>query len=296
MEFLRQRAVPGVEEVVGGVYRRSLALPGGAGVVELAPEGGFVRACFWLEDERDVDVAVRRVRGLLDLDTDPAQIADALRRDALIGPLVTRSPGRRVPGHVDPHELAVRAVLGQQVSLGTAAALAARLARDYGAKLARPRGGVTRLFPSAARFAADDPERLPLPGTRRRALLAITRALASGELRLDGDADRRETRRRLLALPGIGAWTTEYIAMRALGDRDAFLAADLGVRRAFARLGLVDDARSVVEVAERWRPYRAYAMVHLWAELGAPARAGAAASERAYDGRSSPACDPLRSA
>ena len=272
MAFLGQRAVSGVEEVVGGVYRRSLALPGGAGVLELALDDGFIRARFWLEDEGDVDVAVRGVRGLLDLDTDPMEVADALGRDPLIGPLVAGSPGRRVPGHVDPHELAVRAVLGQQVSLGAAAGLAARLAREYGAKLARPRAGVTRLFPSAATLAAVDPERLPLPGTRRRALIALTRALASGELRFDGEADRRETRRRLLALTGIGAWTTEYIAMRALGDRDAFLPTDLGVRRAFARLGLADDSRSVAEVAERWRPYRAYAMVHLWAELGAPVR------------------------
>ncbi|MBV8955198.1 MAG: DNA-3-methyladenine glycosylase 2 family protein [Solirubrobacterales bacterium] len=268
MKFLGQRAVPAVEEVVGGAYRRSLALPGGAGVLELAPEDGYVHARFWLEDEGDVEVALERARALLDLDADPEAVAAVLGRDQLIGPLVARSPGRRVPGHVDPHELAVRAVLGQQVSLAAANTLASRLVREYGATLARPRGGVTRLFPSAATLAAVKPEHLPMPATRRRAVLTLARSLASGELRLEADTDPREARRRLLALPGVGAWTAEYIAMRALRDADAFMAGDLGVRRALVRLGVADRARAITEAAERWRPYRAYGMVHLWSALG----------------------------
>jgi len=268
LAFLGQRTAPGAEEVVGGVYRRSLALPGGAGVFELAPEDGYVHARFWLEDEGDVEVALERARALLDLDADPEAVAAVLGRDQLIGPLVARSPGRRVPGHVDPHELAVRAVLGQQVSLAAANTLASRLVREYGATLARPRGGVTRLFPSAATLAAVKPEHLPMPATRRRAVLTLARSLASGELRLEADTDPREARRRLLALPGVGAWTAEYIAMRALRDADAFMAGDLGVRRALVRLGVADRARAITEAAERWRPYRAYGMVHLWSALG----------------------------
>jgi AraC family transcriptional regulator of adaptative response / DNA-3-methyladenine glycosylase II len=271
VDFLARRRVPGVEQVTGGAYRRSLRLPHAAGIVELAPADGHVRARFWLEDLRDLGAAVQRCRALLDLDSDPHAVAEALGADALLGPLVRAAPGRRVPGHVDGHELAVRAVLGQQVSVAGAATLAGRLVAELGEPLATPLGMVTHLFPSADALAAADPATLAMPATRARALLALAAALASGELVLDAGADRDQARSRLLALPGVGPWTVEYVAMRALRDPDAFLPTDLGVRHALERLG--QDARPAAAeaLAERWRPYRAYALQHLWAQLADPA-------------------------
>jgi len=277
VDFLARRGVPGVEQVCDGAYRRSLRLPHAEGVVELKPADGHVCARFWLADLRDLGPAVRRSRALLDLDSDPQAVAEALGADALLGPLVRAAPGRRVPGHVDGHELAIRAVLGQQVSLSGAATLAARLVAELGEPLARPLGMVTHLFPSAAALADIAPERLAMPAARAHALRSLSRALAREELVLDGGADREDARRALLALPGIGPWTAAYVAMRALRDPDAFLPTDLGVRRALERLG--HDARpaAAAALAERWRPYRAYALQHLWASLSAPPQLRAAA-------------------
>jgi AraC family transcriptional regulator of adaptative response / DNA-3-methyladenine glycosylase II len=262
--FLGRRAVPGVEEVDDGAYRRSLRLPIGAGVMELRPVDGHVRARFWLDDLRDLAAAIQRSRTLLDLDSDPHAVDEALGADALLSPLVRAAPGRRVAGHVDGPELAVRAVLGQQVSLAGATTLAGRLVAAQGEPLDRPLGGVTRLFPSAAALAQADPERLAMPVSRRRALIGLAAALARGELSLDAGVDRDEARRRLLALPGIGPWTAAYVAMRALRDPDAFLPSDLGVRRALERLGRDGSPGAAGRLAESWRPYRAYAVQHLW--------------------------------
>jgi AraC family transcriptional regulator of adaptative response / DNA-3-methyladenine glycosylase II len=265
LAFLAKRVVPGVEEAGDGSYRRSLRLPYGAGIVELQPTGGHVRACFWLSDLRDLGAAVERSRALLDLDSDPQAVCDALNADSLLSPLLRKAPGRRVPGHVDAHELAIRAVLGQQVSLAGAATLAGRLTTDLGEPLEHPIGTVTHLFPSAEAFAEARPTGFPMPESRRRALLSLAGALARGELVLDHGADREEARRRLLALPGMGPWTVEYVAMRALRDPDAFLATDLGLKRALERLGQDGTPAAAERLAERWRPYRAYAQQHLWA-------------------------------
>jgi AraC family transcriptional regulator of adaptative response / DNA-3-methyladenine glycosylase II len=181
--------------------------------------------------------------------------------------VVRGAPGRRVPGHVDAHELAIRAVLGQQVSLAGAATLASRLAADYGEPLERPMGAVTHVFPTAGVLAELDPARLAMPAARARALLALATALEYGELVLDPGADREVARERLLALPGIGPWTADYIAMRALRDPDAFLSTDLGVRHALERLGHDGRPANALRLAESWRPYRAYALQHLWGSL-----------------------------
>jgi AraC family transcriptional regulator of adaptative response / DNA-3-methyladenine glycosylase II len=269
--FLGARAVPGVEEQVGGAYRRSLSLPHGAGVVELRPAQRHVQACFWLQELSDLGAAMQRCRALLDLDADPQAVVESLHRDDLLGPLVRVAPGRRVPGHVDAHELALRAVLGQQVSLAGARTLAGRLVTAFGTALERPIGGVTHTFPRAAAIADADPRELAMPAARARALTGLSAALAGGELQLDAGADRQSTRIRLLGLPGIGEWTADYIALRALRDPDAFLPGDLGVRRALERLGRDGRPRAAAQLAERWRPYRAYAVQHLWALLaGAP--------------------------
>lgn len=265
--FLGARAVRGVEDVVDGTYRRSLRLPHGAGVAALRPANGHVDARLWLDDVRDLGTAIERCRRLLDLDSDPIAIADRLGGDAVLGALVRRSPGRRVAGHVDGDELAVRAVLGQQVSLAGAATLAARLVVAHGEPLARPTGAVTHVFPTAEALATADLSDVGMPGSRRRALRALAESLASGELSLDAGADREEARRRLLALPGIGPWTAGYVAMRALRDPDAFLPQDLGVRHALDRLGQDGRPGPAARLAERWRPYRAYALQHLWGSL-----------------------------
>ncbi len=268
--FLARRVVPGVEEVVDGAYRRSLRLPRGDGVVELSRGGSHVRARFWLEDLRDLAAAMQRSRALLDLDSDPRAVRERLGGDPLLGPLVGATPGLRVPGHVDGDELAVRAVLGQQVSLAGAATLAARLVAAQGRPLARPLGAVTHVFPPASVLAQVDPASLAMPRSRQRALLGLAGALAAGELVLDVGADRETARERLLALPGIGPWTADYIAMRALRDPDAFLPGDLGVRHALERLGCDEAPAAAERIAERWRPYRAYALQHLWASLELP--------------------------
>jgi len=270
--FLGLRAVVGVEQAIDGAFRRSLSLPHGTGVVELRPLDGHVQARYWLADLRDLAAAMQRSKTLLDLDSDPQAVAEALGADALLGPLVRADPGRRVPGHVDGHELAVRAVLGQQVSLAGAATLAARLVSAYGRPLERPLGSVTHVFPSAEALAGADPERLAMPAGRRRTLLALAAALARGEIVLDAGVDRGEARGRLLALPGVGPWTADYIAMRALRDPDAFLASDLGVRHALEQLGQDGRPAAAERLAERWRPYRAYAVQHLWAQLAASRR------------------------
>ena len=269
--FLAKRAVPGVEEVVNGTYRRSVLRPHGAGMLELRPSDRHVLARLRLDDLRDLAAAIQRSRVLLDLDSDPQTVAEALGRDRVLEELVATSPGRRVGGSVDSHELAVRAVLGQQVSLRAAASLARRLVLGYGEVLERPLGSVTHLFPGAGALAEAAFDGALMPAARRRALVALASALRSGELTVDAGADRAEARRRLLAVPGIGPWTAEYVAMRAMRDPDAFLPTDLGVRRGLSMLGLPSDPASAATLAERWRPYRSYAVQHLWASLGGAA-------------------------
>jgi AraC family transcriptional regulator of adaptative response / DNA-3-methyladenine glycosylase II len=267
--FLARRAVAGVEEVLDGVYRRSLRLPRGPAVLELAPGAGSVEARFWLEDRRDLPAAVERSRALLDLDADPHAVTAALGADPVLGALVHRSPGRRVPGHVDGDELAVRAVLGQQISVAAATTLAARLVAAYGEPLERPVGSVTHLFPTSQALAGIDPVALAMPAARRRAVLGLVAALSRGDVKLSTCTDRARTEQALLALPGIGPWTASYIAMRGLGDADAFLPTDLGVRRGLEALGHDGRPAAAAAIAERWRPYRAYAVQHLWAAAAA---------------------------
>jgi AraC family transcriptional regulator of adaptative response / DNA-3-methyladenine glycosylase II len=243
-DFLAARAVPGVEDASTGVYRRTVRLAHGAAVIEL---NAVVRA-----DPRDRDAAERAVRRLAG--ADPAAADAHLARDPLLGPLVARRPGLRMPGTVDGGELAVRAVLGQQISVAAARTLAGRLVAMAGEPLAEPSGALTHLWPRPEAIAAVA-DRMPMPRSRQRTLAALAAALADG-LRLEPGADARAA---LLELPGIGPWTAEYVAMRALGDPDAWLPTDLGVRRGLERLGVGEEA------AEAWRPYRAHAVRHLWA-------------------------------
>lgn len=255
-------AVPGVEEWRDGAYRRTLRLPHGSGVVALAPAADHVRCTLALQDMRDLSVAIARCRRLLDLNADPVAVDALLAEDPVLAPMVAKAPGRRVPRTVDGHELALRVVLGQQVSTAAARTHAARLVVALGDPVADDT--LTHLFPTAQQVTEIDPASLALPKARRTALLGLARALAQGRVDLDPGADRADARAQLDALPGIGSWTVETIAMRALGDPDAFLPTDLGVA-SLARAAGLPAGKGLVAHAERWRPWRAYAVQHLWA-------------------------------
>ncbi|MFI9586828.1 AlkA N-terminal domain-containing protein [Streptomyces sp. NPDC052236] len=250
-DHLGSRALAGIEELVGvrgsRVYRRTLRLPGGPGIAEVGEQpgaGGWLECRLHLTDLRDLTTATQRMRRLFDLDADPCAVAERLRTDPALAPLVAARPGLRAPGSADPHELAVRAVLGEGLPLQEGRQLGDALVAAYGEPLPAPSGGLTHLFPQAETLAGLE------PATARRATLrTLAAALAAGAVTLDPGADRDETERQLLALPGIGPWAAGYIRMRALGDPDVYLAED-GAARADA---------------EGWRPWRTYAMHHLWA-------------------------------
>ncbi|MFJ3204944.1 AlkA N-terminal domain-containing protein [Streptomyces sp. NPDC086989] len=264
---LAATAVPGVEEWRSGAYRRTLRLPYGTGVVALSPRADHIGCQLALTDLRDLTLAISRCRWMLDLDADPEAVDEQLRSDPLLAPLVDKAPGRRVPRTVDAAEFAVRAVLGQQVSTAAARTHAARLVTAYGERVADPdpEGGLTHLFPSVQALAGLDPQSLALPASRRATLTTLVGALADGSLPLGIDSDWEAARAQLNALPGFGPWTTEVIAMRALGDPDAFLPSDLGVRRAAKGLGLPSTPAALTARAAGWRPWRAYAVQYLWA-------------------------------
>ena len=327
--FLAARAIPGVEVAAADRYARTISLPHGNGVLSLrlVPGSNWVDCSLALSDLRDLTAAVQRCRRLLDLDADPAAISGFFAGDPVLGPLAAGSPGRRAVGAVDGNEIAIRAVLGQQVSVAAARRLGARLAAlcgtplpasavaagvdvlaepDVAARLDGPAGldvaagldglagpgghqvtagaapergggspggtGLTHVFPDAGSIAALDPTVLPMPLSRARAVVTLAAALASGDISLDPGADRDEVSARLLALPGIGPWTAGYIRMRALSDPDMFLPEDVGVLRALAPLaggGPVTPAAALA-MAEDWRPWRSYAVHHLWATLEPP--------------------------
>ncbi|MGW2053308.1 AlkA N-terminal domain-containing protein [Streptomyces sp. NPDC001840] len=258
-------AVPGVEEWRDGAYRRTLSLPYGHGIVALSPRPDHIACRLSLTDPRDLTLAISSCRRMLDLDADPVAVDEQLRADPQLAPLVDKAPGRRVPRTVDAAEFAVRAVLGQQVSTAAARTHAARLVTAHGVPVDDPEGGLTHLFPAPEALAGLDPEALALPRTRRTTLTTLVAALADGSLRLGTDSDWERAREQLTALPGFGPWTVEAIAMRALGDPDAFLPTDLGVRRAAGRLGLPSTPAALTKRAAAWRPWRAYAVQYLWA-------------------------------
>ncbi|WP_437075379.1 AlkA N-terminal domain-containing protein [Streptomyces sp. enrichment culture] len=262
---LAATAVPGVEEWRDGSYRRTLRLPYGHGIVALSPQPDHIACRLTLTDLRDLTVAISRCRRLLDLDADPAAVDEQLRTDPLLAPLVDKAPGRRVPRTVDEAEFAVRAVLGQQVSTAAARTHAARLVAAYGDRIDDPEGGLTHLFPTPEALAAVDPESLAMPRTRRTTFTTLVDRLADGTLHLGPDSDWAQTRARLLELPGFGPWTVDVIALRALGDPDAFLPTDLGIRRAARELGLPSTPAALTARAAAWRPWRAYAVQYLWA-------------------------------
>ncbi len=263
--FLGSRAIAGCEAVEGRTYVRAIRTPTGSlALVEVQLDPSEAFATVRVRGDGTTASVERDVRRLLDLDADPVAIDATLGADPVLRPLVRSAPGTRVPGAVDGFEIAVRAIVGQQVSVAGARTTLGRIAERFGEPVPEPLGSVVRAFPTPARLAEAPRDGLGMPGARADAIVEVARAVERGELDLSGSADLRATREQLLAIRGVGAWTVEYVAMRALGDRDAFPVTDLGVRRGFRRLGLPDDARSMLEHAERWRPWRAYAVIHLW--------------------------------
>ena len=288
LDFLALRALPGVEEVRDGTYRRGLRLPHGAGEAALTPADGHVAATLRLADMRDLAPAVARCRRLLDLDADPVAIDETLAQDPALAPAVATEPGIRLPRAVDGFEMALRAIIGQQVSVRAARTTLTRLLQattpatdsvdhevDGDVDLQNDRqlhdqreqgGGLVglRAFPSAEEMLRLPDEAFGMPGVRRETIRGLARAVADGELDLDPGGDRDEVVRRLTGLPGIGAWTAGYVAMRALGDPDVLLPTDLAVRRGATALGLPDDPKTLDPYADRWRPWRSYAVIRLW--------------------------------
>jgi AraC family transcriptional regulator of adaptative response / DNA-3-methyladenine glycosylase II len=252
LAFLAARAIDGVEEVVDGTYRRVLALPGGEAIAALTPRADGVEAAFTLADPADEPHAIARARALFDLDADPQAVTDALGADPVLGPLVRARPGLRVPGAASGFEVAVRAVLGQQITVAAARTLAGRITARLATPLALGDATLTHRFPAPAELAAAPDDAFPMPRSRARAL----RELAAADPPLAAPADAAA----LTELWGIGPWTAGYVALR-LGDPDVFLPGDVAVRTSLTQLGLkVDDAA-------RWAPFRSQAVLRLWANL-----------------------------
>jgi len=270
LAFLTYRAIPHVERVVDGAYVRTLCVNGETGVVRVAKgPGDDLAVTLWFARVQVWPAVIAKIRRVFDLAADPDLIGRRLSEDPELAPMVALRPGLRAPGAWDGFELAVRAVLGQQITVVGARNIAGRLAESYGVPVdleAARAFGLTRLFPSAAALAALDPEALPMPRARGRGLIAMA-GLAAGDPDLFGPRRSLEDAvERLVALPGIGPWTAQYIAMRALREPDAFPHADLGLMRALEDdQGRRPSPNELLARAEPWRPWRAYAASHLWA-------------------------------
>ena len=267
LDYLGFRAFRGVEEVADGVYRRTVRAPSGPAVLELGPvRDGHVVARVSRVEPGELSPIVAAARRMLDLDADPAVIDADLAAGARLADGVRRLPGLRLTGAFDPFELAVRAILGQQVSVRGATTLAGRLVERFGDSLPAPDGSLTHLFPTPASLAGAPVESIGMPRARGEAIRSLARAVVDG-LDLGPGADPAALRAGLVALPGIGPWTAEYVAMRAAGDPDAFPASDLGLRIALGN-GRPATAAEVARSGETWRPWRSYAAMRLWESLG----------------------------
>lgn len=274
--WLDSHAVPGVESVVDGWYRRALRLPSGPGVIEVdlnsldRSNRPGLDARFRLAALGDLQTAIQRTRRVFDLDADPARIDADLSSDADLAALVALRSGMRAPGDADGFEAALRAIVHQQVSVAAARTTLGRIAERHGSALGESVApsaddGIVRLLPAAEALAAVEPESLGMPRARARSLVALAAAVAEGDIDLSPLADRDETAERLLALPGIGPWTASIVRLRGLGDPDVFVSSDLAVRRVAAALGMASTDRELDARAAAWSPWRSYALHHLWA-------------------------------
>jgi AraC family transcriptional regulator of adaptative response / DNA-3-methyladenine glycosylase II len=269
LAFLGPRAIPGVESVDDDRYRRSIEVGGVRTAIEVRHRPGDRQLELRILAPLPPDLlrVVGRTRLTFDVDSDPVRIARHLSRDRRLSSLVQRAPGLRLPGAWDPFELAVRAILGQQVSVRAASTLAGRLAARFGTAVKTPFADLTHCFPSPASLGDADLSGIGIPTARAETIRRVAGAVATGLLVLDGSRASGETVAALRRLRGIGDWTAQYIAMRALGEPDAFLKDDLGVRKALTKNGEPPSPGTIVRLAEAWRPYRAYGVLHLWRSL-----------------------------
>jgi AraC family transcriptional regulator of adaptative response / DNA-3-methyladenine glycosylase II len=269
LDFLRPRALPGLEVVDERSYARAFGPPDAPGWLRVSPWPGdehALRLELCCRSSTRIQALVTRVRRMFDLDAEPRTIASALAADPSLRPLVDRAPGLRLPGGWDGFEIAVRAVLGQQVSVAAACTLAARVTERHGHRLETPPApGLERLFPTPEGLAEADLSGLGLTERRAETVRGVARALLDGRVDLRPERTLDDHVARWSALAGIGPWTAHYLALRALGQADAFPAADLVLRRVAAGAGSPPlSAGALAERAERWRPWRAYAVIHLW--------------------------------
>ncbi|MCE8016478.1 DNA-3-methyladenine glycosylase 2 family protein [Halomonas sp. MCCC 1A17488] len=267
LAFLARRTIPGLERIDSEGYHRIFRLGGALGRVTVrhAPEENALRASVRLSSREALPEVGERLRRLFDLEADPVAIGRKLSRDATLAPLVAQRPGLRVPGGWDSFEVAVRAILGQQVSVDAATRLAGRLVERLGERLEGQAGvGLERLFPAPERFTFDEIKALGMPGARATALVRLADTYREQPRLFERRQDLDETVAHLCALPGIGEWTAHYIAMRGLQESDAFLPRDVALQRALAQQGRRPTPRELLARAEAWRPWRAYAVMHLW--------------------------------
>jgi AraC family transcriptional regulator of adaptative response / DNA-3-methyladenine glycosylase II len=263
-DFLARRSVPGIERVDERGYARTVATEDGHGLICVRPADGedALELRVWNTTPATLLQVTSSVRRIFDLAADPSKIALAFGSDPLLGPLVKRRPGLRIPGAWDPFECAVRAILGQQVNVSTERTLVRRLAARCGRPIPSSKDGFTHLFPTPSDLASANLDGLGLTRVRIDALRALAVAIASGNFSFAGSTE--EICEALAALTGIGTWTAQYVALRALCEPDAFPASDLALRRAAARNGTPLSVRALFETAEAWRPWRGYAAMHLW--------------------------------
>jgi AraC family transcriptional regulator of adaptative response / DNA-3-methyladenine glycosylase II len=268
LRFLHARAIGGVEIVAGGAYRRVIQIGEAVGSIHVshAPEDSALRAIVQFPRLSALPAIIARIRRMFDLSADPTAIESALSSDPLLAPLGFARPGLRVPGAWDPFEIAVRAVLGQQISVEHATQLAGRIVAAIGAPLDDEVqiGGLTHAFPLPGQFRLRALIGIGMTGARAAAIAGIAAAADADPRLFDPRRDLDEAVARLRDLPGIGEWTAQYIALRALGESDAFLADDVAIQRKFSSSVEPRTARNLRLHAERWRPWRAYAMLHLW--------------------------------
>ncbi len=262
-EWMRARALPGTEHATADTFARLLRLPGGPAWFALHREGGALRLRVRLTSLRDLPVLVARVRRLFDLDADPHAVDAALSTIPALAASVARVPGIRVPGTADPHEMLIRTMVGQQISVAAARTALTRLTEALGEEVA-PIDGMGRLFPTMAAIAEHGAEVLRGPAARIRAITGAAAALAEGRLTLTSGDDGPAQRAALLAMPGIGPWTADYVRMRVLGDPDITLPGDVAVRTGAAVLGIPSSARDLEDWARRASPWRSYLTAHLW--------------------------------
>jgi len=267
LEFLRRRAITGMESVVDGCYSRTILLGDVQGSLSIRPgPGNTLRAGIRVSELSMVPGIIARLRRVFDLAADPLAISRHLAKDPVLAPLVAKRPGLRVPGAWDGFELAIRAVLGQQISVSAAVRLAARLVARYGEPMAIASAGLSHFFPRPELLADADLTELGMPKSRAATLSAVAAAVVADPELFGANCELEAAVQRLRAIPGVGEWTAQYIALRQLREPDAFPASDLGVQRALAdEHGQRPKVAEVLARAERWRPWRAYAAQHLWA-------------------------------